>query len=206
VQSASISDLHARLCSSDPGPHHRLLRVAGRFRGGQSISDHQLQSPRPRHVRGLGPPHRYRRGLGQPGGRQRGQHQRGGGCTVSGANGSTVNYTGAGDCVVDANQVGNTNYSAAPRCSGRWWWARRALLNKRSPSPTSRAKPFSSRRSASRPPPLRACRSALPPPRRWCAPPAAPTVRPWVTSAPGTCMVVAGQAGDVTYSTQRALA
>jgi hypothetical protein len=29
--------------------------------------------------------------------------------TVSGTNGSTVNYTGAGSCVIDANQVGNAN-------------------------------------------------------------------------------------------------
>jgi hypothetical protein len=32
-----------------------------------------------------------------------------GACTVSGTNGSTVDYTGAGSCVIDANQVGNAN-------------------------------------------------------------------------------------------------
>jgi uncharacterized repeat protein (TIGR01451 family) len=33
-------------------------------------------------------------------------------CTVSG---TTVTYTAAGDCVIDANQAGNTNYSPAPQ-------------------------------------------------------------------------------------------
>jgi Domain of unknown function DUF11/Bacterial Ig-like domain (group 3)/Putative Ig domain len=36
-------------------------------------------------------------------------------CTVSGANGSTVNYAGAGSCVIDANQAGNATYTAAPQ-------------------------------------------------------------------------------------------
>jgi hypothetical protein len=36
-------------------------------------------------------------------------------CTVSGANGATVNYTGAGTCVIDANQAGNATYAAAPQ-------------------------------------------------------------------------------------------
>jgi hypothetical protein len=36
-------------------------------------------------------------------------------CTVSGTNGTTLKYTAAGSCVVDANQAGNTNYSAAPQ-------------------------------------------------------------------------------------------
>ena len=35
-------------------------------------------------------------------------------CNVSGANGTTLNVTGAGTCVIDANQAGNTSYSAAP--------------------------------------------------------------------------------------------
>jgi YVTN family beta-propeller protein len=35
-------------------------------------------------------------------------------CNVSGTNGSTVNYTAAGSCVIDANQTGNANYTAAP--------------------------------------------------------------------------------------------
>jgi len=35
-------------------------------------------------------------------------------CTVSGTNGSTVNYAAAGSCVIDANQAGNANYAAAP--------------------------------------------------------------------------------------------
>jgi len=35
-------------------------------------------------------------------------------CNVSGVNGSTVNYTGAGSCVIDANQAGGNGYSAAP--------------------------------------------------------------------------------------------
>ena len=33
-------------------------------------------------------------------------------CTISG---STVTYTGLGNCVIDTNQGGNTNYSAAPQ-------------------------------------------------------------------------------------------
>jgi hypothetical protein len=33
-------------------------------------------------------------------------------CTVSG---STVTYTAAGNCVVDANQAGNDSYTAAPQ-------------------------------------------------------------------------------------------
>jgi hypothetical protein len=40
-----------------------------------------------------------------------------GACSVSGANGTTVNYLAAGSCVIDANQVGNTNYQAAPQVS-----------------------------------------------------------------------------------------
>ena len=35
-------------------------------------------------------------------------------CTVSGTNGTTVNYAAAGNCVIDANQAGNTDYTAAP--------------------------------------------------------------------------------------------
>ena len=36
-------------------------------------------------------------------------------CTVSGTNGSTVTYTAAGSCVIDANQAGNAGYAAAPQ-------------------------------------------------------------------------------------------
>ncbi len=36
-------------------------------------------------------------------------------CTVSGTNGTTVNYLVAGSCVIDANQAGNADYSAAPQ-------------------------------------------------------------------------------------------
>ena len=36
-------------------------------------------------------------------------------CYVSGTNGTTVNYTAAGSCVIDANQAGNANYAAAPQ-------------------------------------------------------------------------------------------
>jgi uncharacterized repeat protein (TIGR01451 family) len=36
-------------------------------------------------------------------------------CTVSGTNGTTVNYTAAGNCVIDANQAGNASYAAAPQ-------------------------------------------------------------------------------------------
>jgi hypothetical protein len=35
-------------------------------------------------------------------------------CNVSGLNDSTVNYTLPGTCVIDANQAGSPNYSAAP--------------------------------------------------------------------------------------------
>ncbi len=34
-------------------------------------------------------------------------------CTVSGTNGTTVNYTATGTCVVDANQAGSTGFSSA---------------------------------------------------------------------------------------------
>lgn len=36
-----------------------------------------------------------------------------GACAVSGASGSTVSYTGAGSCVIDANQAGGNGYAAA---------------------------------------------------------------------------------------------
>ena len=36
-------------------------------------------------------------------------------CSVSGTNGKTLSYTGIGTCVVDANQAGNSGYSAAPQ-------------------------------------------------------------------------------------------
>ncbi|HTS95940.1 MAG TPA: spherulation-specific family 4 protein [Streptosporangiaceae bacterium] len=36
-------------------------------------------------------------------------------CSVSGANGSTVNYLAAGSCVIDANQAGGNGYAAAPQ-------------------------------------------------------------------------------------------
>lgn len=36
-------------------------------------------------------------------------------CSVSGINGTTLTYNAAGSCVVDANEAGNTNYSAAPQ-------------------------------------------------------------------------------------------
>jgi hypothetical protein len=39
-------------------------------------------------------------------------------CNVSGTNGTTVNYTAAGSCVIDANQAGNANYSPAPQVQG----------------------------------------------------------------------------------------
>ena len=35
-------------------------------------------------------------------------------CNVSGTDGTTVNYAAAGSCVIDANQAGNADYSAAP--------------------------------------------------------------------------------------------
>ena len=35
-------------------------------------------------------------------------------CTVSGTDGATVNYAAVGTCVIDANQAGDANYSAAP--------------------------------------------------------------------------------------------
>jgi hypothetical protein len=34
-------------------------------------------------------------------------------CTVSGTNGATVSYTGAGRCVIDADQAGNGTYASA---------------------------------------------------------------------------------------------
>jgi hypothetical protein len=39
-------------------------------------------------------------------------------CSVSGANGTTVNYSGVGSCVIDANQAGNGNYRAATQIQG----------------------------------------------------------------------------------------
>ena len=36
-------------------------------------------------------------------------------CNVSGTNGTTVDYTGVGNCVLDANQAGNANYGPAAR-------------------------------------------------------------------------------------------
>ena len=38
-----------------------------------------------------------------------------GACTVSGADGATVTYTGPGTCVIDANQAGGNGYAAAPQ-------------------------------------------------------------------------------------------
>ena len=51
----------------------------------------------------------------QPRGLLRGPHQRSGVCSVSGTNGTTVNYAAAGNCVIDANQAGNSTYAAAPQ-------------------------------------------------------------------------------------------
>ena len=39
-------------------------------------------------------------------------------CNVSGTNGTTVNYTAVGSCVIDANQAGNTDYLAASQVTG----------------------------------------------------------------------------------------
>ena len=39
-------------------------------------------------------------------------------CNVSGPNGATLNYTGAGTCVIDANQSGSATYAPAPSVSG----------------------------------------------------------------------------------------
>jgi hypothetical protein len=36
-------------------------------------------------------------------------------CSVSGPNGTTVSYTAAGRCVIDANQAGNARYQPAPQ-------------------------------------------------------------------------------------------
>ena len=38
-------------------------------------------------------------------------------CDVSGTNGATVDYTAAGNCVIDANQAGDADYLAAPTVS-----------------------------------------------------------------------------------------
>ena len=38
-------------------------------------------------------------------------------CSVSGTNGTTVTFAQAGSCVIDANQAGNSDYSAAPQRS-----------------------------------------------------------------------------------------
>jgi hypothetical protein len=38
-------------------------------------------------------------------------------CSVSGTNGTTVNFAHAGSCVIDANQAGDTDYSAAAQTS-----------------------------------------------------------------------------------------
>ena len=38
-----------------------------------------------------------------------------GACTSSGTNGATIKFTGAGKCVIDAKQAGNTAYSVAPQ-------------------------------------------------------------------------------------------
>jgi hypothetical protein len=38
-------------------------------------------------------------------------------CTVSGTNGATVNYLAAGNCVIYANQAGDSEYAAAPQVS-----------------------------------------------------------------------------------------
>jgi hypothetical protein len=39
-------------------------------------------------------------------------------CNVSGTDGMTLDYTGAGNCVIDANQAGNSTYAAAPQVIG----------------------------------------------------------------------------------------
>ena len=39
-------------------------------------------------------------------------------CNVTGTNGSTLNYTAAGTCVVDANQAGNATFAQAPQVQG----------------------------------------------------------------------------------------
>jgi Bacterial Ig-like domain (group 3) len=39
-------------------------------------------------------------------------------CAVSDSNGSTVSYTAAGSCVIDADQAGNASYAAAPQVTG----------------------------------------------------------------------------------------
>ena len=40
-------------------------------------------------------------------------------CNVTGTNGTTLHYTAAGTCVVDANQAGNSTYSAAPQVQAK---------------------------------------------------------------------------------------
>ena len=39
-------------------------------------------------------------------------------CSVSGVNGTTLSYSQAGTCVIDANQAGNASYAAAPTVTG----------------------------------------------------------------------------------------
>ena len=41
-----------------------------------------------------------------------------GACNVTGTNGTTLNYTAAGTCVVDANQAGNTTFAPATQVQG----------------------------------------------------------------------------------------
>ena len=83
-----------------------------------------------------------------------------GACTIAGA---VVTYTGAGNCVVDANQAGNGEYAAAPRSRARSWWTR-------SPRPSTSPRPPAESWAGTRPSRRRAADRATRSCSRWTPP------------------------------------
>jgi hypothetical protein len=58
-------------------------------------------------------------------------------CNVSGTNGTKVRYTATGNCVIDANQAGNSKYNAATQVTRTITVGKDTTITFVSPSPTS---------------------------------------------------------------------
>ena len=108
-------------------------------------------------------------------------------------------YTGVGNCIIDANQAGNANYTAAPQVTGT------VAVGQGAQTITSTRPPPGKCRAAARP----TRRSATGVGRQSCwsssvdpsPPPACTICRASVTfTEPGNCIVDANQAGNANYT------
>jgi hypothetical protein len=125
-------------------------------------------------------------------------------CNVSGIDGTTLGYTAPGSCVVDANQAGDTAYSPAPQ-------VQRSIVVVEAPAPSRAGQTISFALLPKRAPALSALTVRASASSGLAV--SFSTTTPKVCNAhvsrngaavalhrPGTCTVVASQAGNVSYA------